>query len=258
MNPMAAANEGETVALTFVTHIVTSTGGRSINQDAARFTRADSGEYCWVLADGLGGQHGGEIAAELATETVIAAFHERPGVSGETLTGLAQAAQDALHDRQRREPDLDLMRTTLVLLVADRRSACWAHIGDSRLYLFRGGRLACQTRDHSVPQALAMAGQIAPAEVRHHADRSQLLRALGQPGSPDLEFASAPLAVLPNDAFLLCTDGSWEFVNELEMEADLAKSSDPETWLALLEDRLLARFRPDHDNYTMLAVFVTA
>lgn len=243
--------------MSFLTHQISRAGGRSANQDAADHRQA-GGVACWVLADGLGGHDGGEVASAVAVEAVGAAFEARPEGTAEAVQALAAAAQAALHARQDAEPDLDGMRTTLVVLLADGREARWGHVGDSRLYAFRQGRLVRQTRDHSVSQALAAAGEIGPEEVRHHADRNQLLRSLGQPGVVPVEVEEAPFALGPGDAFLLCSDGFWEAVGELEMEADLAKADHPEAWLTLMEDRLLARLEPGHDNYSAVGVFVTA
>jgi serine/threonine protein phosphatase PrpC len=237
-------------------HVVTSRGGRTLNQDAAGYVSAGVADHCWFVADGLGGQGGGDIAAQLAAEAVNTAFLRQPGISFDAVQALGAAAHAAVLQRQVDEPDLESMRTTLVVLVASDATVRWAHVGDSRLYHFRHGQLLAQTRDHSVPQALAAAGVIAAREIRTHADRNQLLHALGSTGSVEFEVAG-PVSVAPGDVFLLCTDGAWETVHELEMEADLAKSSSPEVWLALLEDRLLARHRDGRDNYTMVALFVT-
>ena len=146
------------------------------------------------------------------------------------------------------------MRTTLVALVGAPKGVLWAHLGDSRLYHFSGGDIIYQTRDHSVPQAMADAGNITVDEIRHHEDRNRLLRALGNEENlrPAVEKTVYP--VDPGDAFLLCTDGFWEYVMETEMIADLVRSPDPETWLNLMAARIRERAKDGHDNYSAIAV----
>jgi serine/threonine protein phosphatase PrpC len=113
-----------------------------------------------------------------------------------------------------------------------------------------------QTRDHSVPQALADAGEIDPTEVRGHPDRAVLLRTVGHPEGVQPTVSPAPVPLESGDALLICTDGFWELVTETAMAVDLAKSATPDEWLTRLEIRLLARARPGHDNYTAMALLV--
>jgi serine/threonine protein phosphatase PrpC len=240
----------------FQTHVLSRPGRRPSNEDAAGTAGSASGPACWVLADGLGGHRGGGEAARAAVDHVEGAFAARPEVSADRLRDLVDGAHAAVRTRQAAEPDLDAMRTTLVVLLADAGRAAWAHVGDSRLYFFRQGRLARQTHDHSVPGSLVAAGALDPADVRGHPDRNGLLRSLGQAEPVGAEVLDPPVAVAPGDAFLLCSDGFWEPVREAEMEAELAKAASPAAWLAGLEDRLLARLEPDHDNYTAVAVHV--
>lgn len=235
---------------TFATSSVSRAGGREYNEDACAHR-----DGCWVLADGLGGHGGGEVASRVAVDSVLKTLAGTPL----TAAGLAQAvhaANDALCARQQREPRLEGMRTTLAILASDGAVALWAHVGDSRLYHFRDGALRSQTEDHSVPQALAKAGEIRPAEIRHHADRNRLLRTLGADEDPRPTLLPAPVALARGDAFLLCTDGFWEYVTEQEMEVTLAKAATPDDWLRLMTGRLLARAAPDNDNFTAMAVLV--
>lgn len=232
-----------------LTHI----GGRQTNEDCAGWT-AVGGQTCWALADGLGGHAAGEIASEVAVEAALAAFRTQPGTTPAALNRCMAAAQRLILQFQAGQSALRSMRTTLVVLVTDAMGvARWSHVGDSRLYVFRDGSVVRQTADHSLPQALVEAGQIGPADVRRHPDRNRLLRALGSRSEPNPEVSEA-FAVQPGDAFLLCTDGFWELVEEPEMAADLATASTPAAWLSAMEGRLRERAAGDHDNYTALAV----
>jgi PPM family protein phosphatase len=239
--------------LGFDTASLTSPGGRDENEDSCDF-RMNGQSGLWVLADGLGGHRGGEIASRLAVDSALASFAADSRVTPEMLAAHIERAHGAVLERQRTEPDLSGMRTTIVMLLASVDAALWSHSGDSRLYWFRGGKLRGQTKDHSVPQRLADAGEIRPEQIRFHEDRSRLLRSLGarqESGATSGAMAGKPE---PGDAFLLASDGFWEYVTEPEMEADLAASADPNAWLARMEARLRQRATSESDNYSALAI----
>jgi len=242
-------------SLAFDTAILTSAGGRDVNQDEARFAAIERGG-CWVLCDGLGGHGGGETAAQIATATVLGSYAQHAECSESALRTYLESARRAVLAERVRNPYLAAMNSTIVLLVAAEGEALWAHAGDSRLYWFRGGRLRHQTRDHSVPQSLADAGQISAKQIRFHEDRNKLLRTLA--GGETLEASLAPEAVhlIPGDSFLMASDGLWELVNETEMEVELARSSTAEGWLKGLESRLRSRSFSGHDNYSAIALRV--
>lgn len=240
-------------ALHFQTATLSRPGARTNNEDACDWRNG-----LWVVADGLGGHGGGEVASRLAVDALLKALPPGTPLSAEPLQQAVTAAAEALRAYQQDQTALSGMRTTLVALMSDGVHALWLHLGDSRLYAFRNGRIRIQTADHSVPQALVRAGELAPESIRFHEDRNQLLRTLGEEKPPRPTLADAPLALQPGDAFLLCTDGFWESVTESEMEIALAKSSDPAQWLARLEQPLVRQSRADQDNYTAMAVFVDA
>ncbi len=247
----------------FDTATLSSPGGREHNEDSTGFRIVQTGTHttgkgCWVLADGLGGHRGGAVASSLAVNAALSAFEAAPAVTQESLAGLVGAAHQAVLDRQQSEPDLSHMRTTLVALIASGQEARWAHAGDSRLYWLSAGVIQAQTADHSVPQRLADAGEIRPEEIRQHEDRSRLLRSLGAKPEPGATLRPEPAPVASGDAFLLCSDGFWEWVTEPEMEEDFAAAGSPEQWLGKMEQRLRARATPGHDNYSAIAVFAGA
>ena len=238
----------------FRTAQLSAPGGRQVNEDAIA-----QREGVWVLADGLGGHGGGEVASRLAVDAALAAMQDR-APEPQTLSEAIAAAHLAVVNGQQDAPRLAGIRTTLVLLANDGQHAARAHVGDSRLYGFRAGRLWVQTADHSVPQVLALAGEITPEQIRGHEDRNRLLRCLGQerPPKPALnpDLNQDPIALQPGDVFLLCSDGFWEWIDEAHMQQTLAQVDDPGTWLATLEQHLLAHAEPGHDNYSAIAVFV--
>jgi serine/threonine protein phosphatase PrpC len=241
----------------FATALRSSTGARDTNQDAADHFATDGLEG-WVLADGLGGHPGGGLASALATEAIREACLEEGEVSGEVLAAAAQAAQERIHDRQRRAPKYGRMRTTVVLLLADPESgtARWGHAGDSRLYHFRDGAIAHRTTDHSVVQALVDAGEVDPADQRDHEASHRILCALGDAGDATPEVRATPVSLQPGDAVLLCSDGFWEGVVEDTMRALLADADTPGDWLDAMAAHIEQAADTEQDNFTAVAVFV--
>jgi PPM family protein phosphatase len=240
----------------FMTAVLSEIGGRTSNQDCARYAAAPNC-WCWVLADGLGGQGGGELAARLAVESVLKAFESHAECSPPALRTYLEGANKAILAAQQQNPAQAAMRTTLVLLLADADGALWGHVGDTRLYFLKAGRIARQTKDHSVPQAMADAGKISDGDIRFHEDRNRLLRSVGAAGNLGATIEDDPQRISPGDAFLLATDGFWEYVKELEIEVELAKARSPDQWVEGMVGRLRARARDGNDNYSAIAVFVT-
>jgi PPM family protein phosphatase len=246
--PVAGRSEGR---LSVSSAAVSQAGGREYNEDACcREEHPFLG--CWLVADGLGGHRGGETASRATVDATreqcltAAAFTED---LPETCLRRAEAAVVAI---QAANAELRSMRTTAVILTTDYRVARWAHVGDSRLYHFRCNRVVAQTLDHSLPQVLVKAGELRADEIRLHEDRNRLLRVIG---AGDLRPTVSSVVMLePGDAFLLCSDGFWEYVLEAEMEMDVSSTNTPAEWLNAMELRLARRAPSNHDNYTAVAV----
>lgn len=226
----------------------TNRGGRDHNEDSVRCS-AEEGVF--ILADGLGGHGRGEVASALAADVLFAGC-AAGRMDREALLALFQEANGAVLAGQR-EPGQEEMKTTAVALVLSEDQALWAHLGDSRLYRFSGGELTQETRDHSVTYMKYLGGEITYMDTYHDDDRSSLLRALGrEPCSP--EAGEAELS--PGDAFLLCSDGFWEYVYREEILADLLKAETPEQWAQSMLLRHIRRVPPGNDNFSLIAVFV--
>lgn len=236
---------------------ISSAGGRSTNQDYADFLQLDNAA-CWVLADGLGGHRGGDVASRVAVESALASFRQDPEVSTEAVARIVRDAQAALIERQRGEPALAQMRSTLVVLVSDGRQAAWGHVGDSRLYYLQGGSIVAKTKDHSVVQALVDAGEVSPDAQAHHEDRARLLRVLGEEADLRPTILEQVQSLHRGDGFLLCSDGFWESVGDAEIELDFAGAETAEAWLSRLERRVRPRIHDGSDNFTATTIVFPA
>ena len=203
-----------------------------------------------VLADGLGGHGGGQIASSIAVETVCAGWNGSSTPAA--LTELITQAHRSILSRQ--APDLP-MKSTIVVLSLSADHADWAYAGDSRLYQFFNGNLVRQTRDHSASQIAVLLGQITPDQIRFHEDRSRIFRALGQEGGLNVDTGSTPLSP-GNHAFLLCSDGFWEYVYESEMTRTLQSAVSAEDWIGQMRRILSQRIPSDNDNNTAAAIWL--
>lgn len=215
-----------------------------------------AGQGCCVVADGLGGHGGGDVASQIVVDTIVEAFGNNPEFSPSHLGKLMELAQQALLRRQQDDYRLSTMRSTVVVLLLDEAEALCGHVGDTRLYHFANDRIVFQTKDHSVPQAMVDARDISYDDIRHHEDRNRLTRSLGSDVKLRITIVDRPLAICRGDAFLICTDGFWEFVTETDMESTIAKSDTPENWLTEMELVLLRNAPVGNDNYTATAIFV--
>ncbi|MBC7938756.1 MAG: serine/threonine-protein phosphatase [Chitinophagaceae bacterium] len=239
-------------------------GGRVCNEDACGHRQTPQ-HLCCVVADGAGGHGGGDIASKLVVRHIIDQAALAPLARVDEVQHLLLDANAQVR-RHRLESDRsrDMHSTAVALFLnLDCQEALWGHAGDSRLYLFREGRVLWHTRDHSVVQSMVDAGLLMPEQIRTHPRRSELLSALGSaPEDLLVTTAAQPWPLQPRDVFLLCTDGLWELVNEAEMCASLSQSADPQAWLARLEELVLLRAaeagKNDHDNFSGIAVWVGA
>ncbi len=210
--------------LAFDAAVHSSAGPRPENQDSAL-----AGAQLVALADGVGGNVGGSIASALITSWLApldgAALGVRPGPSG--LRQVVAGANARLAATIRTRPWLRTMATTLVTVLADELGLSLAYIGDSRVYLMRGGRLAQVTADQTFVQTLVDGGYITASEAAVHPQRSWVYAALqGKPADVDqLQFRT--LEASAGDRLMLCSDGLSDVVPAGRLEQLLAESGDP-------------------------------
>jgi serine/threonine protein phosphatase PrpC len=233
-------------------------GGRDYNEDFAAVEHGD-GAWCLVLADGAGGHADGALAARTAVEKICQGFRARPPADASDLAELLLDAHEAVLAAQRSARGrAQAMHATIVVLAIDTRGdrALWGHVGDSRLYVLRRGRIATVTRDDSVVQWMVDSGYLDAEAARSHPRKNRLLAALGADVELKPTVRAEPLALEDGDAFLLCTDGWWDGVASEEIEAQLRRAKSVESWVDAMAGIVAANAQADHDNYSAVGCWI--
>jgi len=237
----------------FSVYQISRKGGREKNEDRMGYcyTR-DSGLF--ALADGMGGHPEGEMASQLALQTMAALYQRdaRPKLA-DPLRFLQDAVMAGHHQLLRYASEkglIDTPRTTLVACILQGNTAYWAHCGDSRLYFVRGDKLIARTRDHSYSELQSTLSSVVPLNERYN--RNVLFTCLGSPGKPVVDTAG-PLVLQEGDRILLCSDGLWGTVDDEIITDHLAKQPISDAVPELVEVAL-RNGGPKCDNVTVLAM----
>jgi protein phosphatase len=217
---------------------------RNANEDSF-FVRSP----IFVVADGMGGAQAGEVASKAAADAFDVDLPDGPAerVLRETIL----AANRTIHDLARADPSRAGMGTTLTAAVfsAAREEVAIGHVGDSRAYRLRGGRLEQLTRDHSLVEEMRRKGQLTDAQAEDHPQRSIITRALGP--EPEVEPDVQTVPASPGDVFLLCSDGLTTMLDEEKIAKLLAGATSMDAAVRALIDE--ANRAGGRDNITALA-----
>jgi PPM family protein phosphatase len=232
-------------------------GARKYNEDACGYWTSPDAS-CFIVCDGAGGHGGGDVASETAVRTLLSAFSAAPSLEPAHIESLIAQTDSAIRYGQTLAGSLSKMSATVTALFLDGRAqrAQWAHLGDTRLYHFRRRSCRCMTKDHSVVQSFVDAGVIEASEMRHHARRNLLYAGLGMGDGTAAEALPGDFIVEDGDAFLICTDGFWDALEEQEMVDLLMRSESAQEWLVQMEQPILERADASQDNYSALAVWI--
>ena len=237
----------------FSVYQVSRKGGREKNEDRMGYcyTR-DSGLF--ALADGMGGHPEGEVASQLALQTLAAMFQRdcKPTLA-DPLRFLHEAIIAGHHQLLRYATQralIDTPRTTIVACLLQGNAAYWAHCGDSRLYLVRGEKLIARTRDHSYSELQQTMNPVMQTPDRFN--RNVLFTCLGSPGKPVVDTVG-PLLMQAGDRLLLCSDGLWGTVDDAIITEQLATRPISNAVPELVE-QALRNGGPKSDNVSVLAM----
>ncbi len=192
---------------------------RDKNEDSHDVISLSNSTYLCMVADGVGGSAGGEVASQLALETVSSylqtAKEDFPVECRKYLLEAIKRANQEIYEQGRADPTLYNMATTLTALVCQGHDVWLGHVGDSRGYLVRKNSMEQITKDHSLVEELVRHKKITPEEAKIHPYRNMLTKALGFESSVAPE--TYQLQVKPGDIILLCTDGLTNMVPEDEI-----------------------------------------
>jgi serine/threonine protein phosphatase PrpC len=230
-------------------------GSRKINQDRIAYTYSRDA-LLLVVADGMGGHAGGEIAAQIGVRLFVERFQqEAKPILRNPLRFLQETmlrAHAALGSYANQFSMLETPRTTCVAVIVQANHAYWAHVGDSRFYLIRQGALIGATKDHSKVQYLVDQGVIPPEEVAVHPDRNKIFSCLGGLVDPVIDL-SKRTALRNGDILVLCTDGLWSVMPQREIATQLTSTPILKTAPQMLREAE-QRGGPDGDNLSAIVV----
>lgn len=242
--------------MNFAVYQASHQGGRKYNQDCVAHAYT-SEALLLVLADGMGGHSHGELAAQITIKTFMQAFsvEATPQVQepAEFLSRVMRKAHEAIIEFAH---DLKLPgnpgTTCVAALIQDGR-VCWAHAGDSRVYLLRDKKVMAVTHDHSVVQQWADLGFITEEQMKTHPDRHRITNCLGGEGELFFVESEPERELSQGDVLLLCSDGLWGPLTPSEISTGLTAKSLPTALDQLME---VALFREDAraDNTTAVVV----
>lgn len=231
------------------------TGARSSNQDRA-LTLESEHAVLLAVADGLGGHAGGALAADIFVQEMARAFRAQRGPRIERpiaflAAGIEQAHRAIVAAGRAQTPPIT-PRTTCVLALVQDGIATWAHVGDSRLYHFRGAQLLARTVDHSVTETMYNEGLLDEAQMAKHTLKSKLTNCLGGPSAPEATYGRATV-LERDDLLLLCTDGVWQAFSNDDL-ADFLSAEALEEGLDDMLDAAEKTMRKRCDNVTAVAL----
>ena len=224
---------------------------RPANQDAFL---VDEQRNFFIVADGMGGHAGGEIASQLCIERVSQFFDDLDNAKKDPLRSLDRAINGAcmaIYVKALENPELKGMGTTATALLVDRNKAFYAHVGDSRIYLLRAGYIFQLSSDHSFVNEQLRAGLITKQEAAHHHLRNVITRSVGFLEDEDVDCAEIKLE--KGDYFILCSDGLHGKVNETEL-AKIILEDYPSSVSKLID---LANERGGEDNITAVIIQIS-
>lgn len=218
---------------------------RAVNQDALVVDE----ELClYGVADGMGGHNGGETASAGARDGVIAALQGKDP-SLDALRDAITAANAAIFQQQAADESLSGMGTTLSVIWMSEHFVYLGHVGDSRVYRFREGKLEQMTDDHSLVGELVRAGYLTPEQAENHPNKNVILRAVGTEEGIDIDLAVEERK--PGDLWLICSDGLHGMVKDDKMEAILSVNTAEAAANILMDAALAAGGR---DNISVVLV----
>lgn len=231
-------------------------GERKLNQDRTAYSYSRQA-LLMLVADGMGGHAHGEIAAQIAAQTMVALFQQQ---AQPELADPQRFLTDACNEANRKIVDHAFAKslstipcTTIVACVVQANRVYWAHAGDSRFYLLRKNRIIRRSRDHSRVQELMAQGVLDQESAAHHPERNRVLTCLGGTRRPHIEHGQ-PVRLRDDDRILLCSDGFWSPLKHEDILQGYAPGCDIHQATRGLLDLAQAQAGKQCDNLSAIAL----
>jgi len=235
---------------------VSLVGDREDNQDRVAIAAKDKAAFLIVI-DGMGGHSDGSRAADTALRSLLDSFHQMTLPMFDPI-GFLHMSLSRAHDdvaRLGNGQSIDSRpRATVAVCLVQEGAAYWAHVGDSRIYHIRNGKVVTRTRDHSHVELLLREGKITEEELPNHPMRNFVECCLGGDTPLPNMSITARKKLVPGDVLLACTDGLWAGLDDAEIGALAASPQPLERALRVLAERAVARNHPHSDNTTVAAL----
>lgn len=222
--------------------------GKRANNEDAYSTAQDKDSLIAVVADGLGGHANGEVASQIAVENIVQRIRGKQFDEDELGYALLDAHNKICETKTS-------ACTTAAALWIHRSEAISAHVGDTRVYQFRDGKIIFMTEDHSAVQVAVSLGQLPADACRNHKDRNKVYNVLGEEKErPKVDICN--LDVQPGDRFLLCSDGFWEPITEEMMIESISSFRTPQDCLNAMENMIQGFDYSKQDNNTAVLIYI--
>lgn len=234
--------------------VVTDLGAvRTNNEDVGLFFRmddqADDKGCLLMVADGMGGHNAGEIASRMAADIISHEYFRQTASVEKSLYRAFELANKSIFERASSNRSMSGMGTTCTTLIVIGPEIYYAHVGDSRAYLFKKSRITQITEDHTYVQELVSKGEITIGEAAIHPKRNILTNAMGTKNSLRIDTGKFALPMEENDRLMICSDGLYDYLNEHEIAGILGGTSLHDAANDLVEE---AKRRGGHDNITVV------
>lgn len=227
---------------------------RATNQDHIGCVRyIDSGSLVAILADGMGGHNGGEVASQTAVNILEKSFSSEVDelCCRQSLVDAFTVANSTILSLSEDRDELKGMGTTLVVLLIKKGLAFFANVGDSRLYLFRQGSYTQLSEDHTMVAEMVKGGLLSPEDANNHPDKNVITRAVGTKSNVKISFSENPVILRLLDKFLLCSDGLYDLVTDTELMETVSTNSAQAACDILVN---LAKERGGYDNISVIVI----
>ena len=234
---------------------------RELNEDNWHWEPLSDDMVLYAVADGMGGHDRGEVASQVAVETLFVAARERLAVTeSREIPALRELLRESVQTANRavvsagEENDSNMGTTLTCCLLYQDKHAVVANVGDSRAYLLRDGDLNAISQDHSLVAYLVQLGELTAEEARTHPSGNILVRSIGS--MPEVEVDVYYVEVQENDWLMLCSDGLWGEISDADIRQILADNAEPQDACQALVDK--ANDAGGRDNTTLIIVQVGA